>query len=389
MQRTQSVAVQKWQSIESHFNSWFHHPDLAALRIVLSCVRSHYQLATDPVWPIVVGPSGTGKTEICINPLLTLPNTYLQGSISPKAFLSGHNSKEGSLLRRIGQHGIMVFKDFGTVISAREQDRMEVAACLREIYDGAFSRQVGGKNLPVWKGKVTAIAAATPAIDRAWGIMQELGDRFVFVRWPRGNGLEIARAARHQLGHEREIRETSQRLIQDFLADAPMVAPNPLGEAYCERIQYLAEMTAWLRRKIIRDNPDGHRTIIDVPEAEGPGRLMKAMALVATHHALLFSRDTVDEDDFTLARRLAYDSVPAARMRFIQSMLVDADTKFSDIAEVSRIPRGSINWIADELEALGAIDHWQESEHSYRFTEEFADIMKGTGTLPDDLSATS
>ena len=71
----------------------------------------------------------------------------------------------GGLLREIGEFGVIVLKDFTTILSMHRESRAEILAALREIYDGEWTRSVGSEGARTlhWKGKVGLVAASTAA----------------------------------------------------------------------------------------------------------------------------------------------------------------------------------------------------------------------------------
>lgn len=79
----------------------------------------------------------------------TLPGVHLAATLTEPALLSGtpkrqtaSNSK-GGLLRVIGDHGILLFKDFGSILSMHRDARSAVLAALREIYEASGTRPLG------------------------------------------------------------------------------------------------------------------------------------------------------------------------------------------------------------------------------------------------------
>ncbi|MEP7105871.1 MAG: ArsR family transcriptional regulator, partial [Chloroflexota bacterium] len=129
------------------FREWLHLPDAGALYVILATVAVN-EAEGDPVWLLVVAPPGGGKTEI-LNPLAHLPNVYPAGTLTEAALLSGTPKRDkaseakGGLLREIGEFGIILHKDFGSVLSMHRDARASVLAALREIYDGSWTRHVG------------------------------------------------------------------------------------------------------------------------------------------------------------------------------------------------------------------------------------------------------
>ena len=90
----------------------------------------------------------------------------------------------GGLLRKIGDEGLLVIKDFTSILSMDRNMRGAVLAALREIYDGRWERNVGtdGGQTLTWEGRITVIAAVTTAWDAAHGVIASMGDRFVIIR---------------------------------------------------------------------------------------------------------------------------------------------------------------------------------------------------------------
>jgi hypothetical protein len=345
-----------WNQIEDHLNYWYYKPDLDALSIALATYVSHVELQDKAVWLFVIGPSGSGKTEIACSALDCLPCTTTISDISANSFVSGLASKKGGSslllnLTKLGKdpghtQGVLVFKDFTSIISKRPEIKAEIMSQLRQIWDGHFNNIKGTKTTE-WKGKVTIIAAVTPAIERAWAIQRELGERFVQVRWPREDGIETALAsAKHQ---QYDIVPKFQAMVRKLvdmpsLMDIKVAVPDPVEFAY------LAEMAAMLRGTVIRDTI-GARTIIDVPQYEAPTRLMKSMIQIAIAHARLFRREECNERDIRLAKRIAFDSIPLTRLKIIDAMLEESTDK-SDIVKRTGMQHATIDWVCDELSAL-------------------------------------
>ena len=90
----------------------------------------------------------------------------------------------GGLLRRVGDHGVLIIKDVTSILSMDRNVRAGVLAALREIYDGRWERNVGasGGMTLTWTGRITIIGAVTTAWDVAHGVIAAMGDRFVVIR---------------------------------------------------------------------------------------------------------------------------------------------------------------------------------------------------------------
>src|SRR5262249_44783980 len=143
--------------IES-FRRWLHLPEVGHVLLVLGAVVAN-RAEGDPVWPLLVGGPGWGKTEV-LNSLRDQPDVHPVATLTEASLLSGtpHRQRSpearGGKLREIGAFGILTLKDFGSVLSMNRDTRAQVLAALREIHDGSWTRVVGtdgGKTLH-WEG---------------------------------------------------------------------------------------------------------------------------------------------------------------------------------------------------------------------------------------------
>ena len=194
------------------FRRWLHLPDPGVLLVTLATVAAN-RADGDPVWLLVVGPPGSGKTEV-LGTLSTLPDVHAAATLTEASLLSGTSKRDkatdakGGLLRELGDFGIIVCKDFGSILSMNRDARAAVLAALREVYDGSWTRHVGtdGGRTLAWSGKVGLLAGCTPAIDSHHAVIGSMGERFVLYRLPPVDAAQQARRALSHVGHERAMR---------------------------------------------------------------------------------------------------------------------------------------------------------------------------------------
>jgi hypothetical protein len=175
-------------TVEATFRRWLALNDLVPVHAVLAAIAANLSPGK-VVWLGVIAASSSGKTEL-LNSLSRVPFIHAVSSITPAAMLSGTPKREktsaskGGLLREVGDFGILVLKDFGSILSMRPDAKAETLAMLREVYDGAVVRRVGsdgGRALP-WRGRIGLIFACTQAYDEHHSVIAGLGDRFLLVR---------------------------------------------------------------------------------------------------------------------------------------------------------------------------------------------------------------
>lgn len=368
-----AVQVAIWQELTDHLNQHFYNPDLQAVRGVFAAVHAHYAEG-DPVWLFVIGPPRSGKTSVAINCISNLPEVTVESDLTPRSFIVGKKGGEKNSLLKPGHDVILAFKDFTTMISRREDDQKEIMAMLREVYDGQVRRRTAEVNT-LWVGKATVIAACTPAIERAWGIHRDLGERFSQIRWRSSdNPQATAKRARQQIGNEKVIASITRALVDTFfsLANGNLAG---LSDVYGDQIDAAATLVARLRCNVVRDS-HANRQIIDVSTPEEPTTIAKNLATVATHHAALFGHDLVSIEDMHLALRMALDTVPSSRARIVSNLNRNVAISGKDLRDMCAVHKNTILWQTDELQALGLVEvsETMHGERSYKYSMEMDDL---------------
>jgi hypothetical protein len=382
------AAVQAWHNYISFLRSEFHNPDIEAIECIFSCLVAHY-FEGEPIWLFVIAPPGSGKTSIGINSASSWPLAHVEGDINMRAMMCGQKGGEHtSVLDQYGKSFVLLFKDFTSILSKKEDDQKELIGLFREMYDGAYARKTATR-WGSWEGKATIIAAVTPAIERAWAVHRDLGERFMQVRWPNGMGVNIAARARAQRGRERAISQKMRELsLKIAEACCKLKQRATLTEAQGARIDHLASMIAVLRGHIVRDSHAG-REIIEVSACEEPSRLAKSLEALCSFHAILWGRTEATEDDMKIAIRVGFDSIPNNRSRVVRAIPSDAPILVGEIRRLTGMVRSTIDWTCDELEAMGVLVSIGNEDKQVAFTPEFAETWRVSIRPPCDPTPTN
>src|SRR3990167_5437867 len=122
--------------------------DPYAVKFLVANMISH-KLGMDPVWSVLVAPSGGGKSEF-INMLSACRDVYPLSTLTSHTFISGmkKTGQDTSFLLKIKDknkenNGIITFKDMTSLLSENQEDRSAIMGQLREIYDGKYNKAFG------------------------------------------------------------------------------------------------------------------------------------------------------------------------------------------------------------------------------------------------------
>lgn len=306
------------------FRKWLYLQDDGHIKVALAAYAAN-MMDGDPVWLMIIGAPSSGKTEV-VTALDGKPHTRLTSAITGEAsLLSGTPTRDktkgatGGILREIGDRGVLLLKDFTSVLALKFETRALLLAALREIYDGSWHRDMGvdgGKRLS-WSGKLGLIAACTEAIDSHHAVIATMGERFIFYRLPKAqeqDAREQARAARRHLRQEPEMRREFSAAIAGLFAGVDFKAPPAaLSAEEEERLIDLAVLGARCRSAVERDGRT--REILQIPSPEAPARLIGALERLLNGLGVI---GVPRHEAWCLLARVTVDSMPALRWAAFQ-----------------------------------------------------------------------
>lgn len=341
------------------FRRWLHLPDLDPLLVVAAAAVANLSPERSPLWLLVIGPPSSGKTEV-INGLTRLPQCVYAATVTESALLSGTSKAEraadatGGLLRRIPSPGILMMKDFGSILSQNRDARAAAMAALREVYDGSWTRAVGsdGGRLLEWRGKVGLIAGGTTSYDRHHGVIAALGDRFLLVRLADLEADAAGLSALTHAGREGTMRDELDAALAGLVMSADPRLVRDLTDVERRELVRLARYTGTARTGIERDGYTGE--LLVMPSPEGPGRLVVALRQVL---AGLWAIGCDDATAWRIVRRVARDTVPALRTTVLCELMRSPDPRrTSDIGAACELVTKTAHRQLDDLALIGLAD---------------------------------
>jgi hypothetical protein len=337
------------------FESWLVLSSSTPVYAMLGTVAANL-LEGDPVWLGLIAPGSSAKTEL-LNSVSRLSHMHPVGTMTLPALLSGTPTPQraknarGGLLCEIGPFGIIVLKDFGSVLSMRPDAKAEVIGALREVYDGEYTRRIGtegGRRL-YWKGKAGLIFGSTAVIDSHHSVIGAMGERFLLSRLKPEEG-QFKHALKHtgkQTAHMRqELAESVTKLFAQKRRE-----PQPISDDEAEQLDKVISLVVRLRGPLERDRHS--REIENIYGAEGTGRLG------LTLERLLAGLDSLGVDRtvaFKVVKSVAMDSVPPIRRAAYEYLRKHGAQKTPDIATALGLPTNTVRRALEDLAAYQLVE---------------------------------
>jgi hypothetical protein len=314
------------------FRKWLGNEyDMDAIDAVAATAAAE-RLDGDPLWLLIVSGPGAAKTETV--QALSGCDAHITSTIqSEGALLSATSAKArtkkatGGLLRKIGEHGILVIKDVTSILSADRQVRGGVLAAIREIYDGRWERNVGtdGGQTLTWTGRIAVIGAVTTAWDTAHAVISAMGDRFVLLRIDSNEGRKPSgqRAIRNT-GDETQMREQLAAAVAGVVQHAAITVDD-LTPAEEDQILNASDIVTLARTAVERDYAG---EIINSHAPEMPTRFAKQLTqMLRGGVAIGMPR----ERSLQLVIRCARDSIPPLRLEILLDLAEYPDSRPGDV----------------------------------------------------------
>ena len=338
------------------FEHWLLLKDPTPVLAVLGAIAANY-LPGDPVWLAVIAPPSSAKTEI-LAATTGLPHVVRAATVTPAGLLSGTPKKQqtkgakGGLLQQIGNFGILVLKDFGSILSMHPETKAETLAALREVYDGSWTRHLGsdgGRTLH-WEGKVGLITAATGVINSHYSVIGAMGDRFLFSRLaPAPGRAQFNRSLEHVGEATKKMRAELAAAVTRLFAGRKQ-EPRPISKDEADRIGNVISLVVRLRGAVERDRRT--RELDAIYGAEGTARIGLAL------ERLLAGLDTLGvgrERAMEVVLAAALDSCPPLRRAAYQTVDQRKTADTSAVATALGLPTVTARRVLEDLVAYGLV----------------------------------
>jgi hypothetical protein len=377
------------------FRRWLYMPDPELLYVLWGAIAAN-RLPGDPVWLVLVDVSGGGKTE-AIRACGDLPECAHIGALTEAGLLSGSSAAEraedatGGVLRIIGARGVIVAKDFTSVLAMEKDSRGRVLAALREIYDGRWLRQLGtdGGRALSWEGKAGFVAGVTHEIDRHYAVMARMGERLLLYRPSERADSDVDKAVKRALGNQAAVgrmRDELRRAALGVFAGLPKDPPETKINA--AQVTWLIELSKFVAHGRAGVITEFNGELADVVPPELPTRL--AMQL----QGLLAGMDYVGvprQAGIRAMTNAGLGCIPAARRKVLDCLAAEEGTT-TEVGVRSDLPTNSARRTLQALTAHGLVlrkpqgpgraDRWELSGAAARTLQRAAAV---TSTSVDHM----
>jgi len=336
--------------------------DRDVVEFALAVYKSHELPDADPIWGMVVGPSGGGKSEL-LRTLLGLPSSFPLSKPTPASLASGYRGKSGKdsdpSLLPLMDGKIVIMSDFAPILSARPEVRNEILGMLREAFDGSIAVGKGNVGLKIYKSRFSMLVGSTSKIDAIEADANELGERFVKIRLRGKDGKNKARRAADNVPHAKNMREELHQAVKSFLESLPKFVGVENPDFAKDVIASIADFTARARTHVARNWRT--REIENLPVPEEGGRLSVQLNKLAMALALVRGRTIVEEEDINTIQRVADDCLPPMRLKVIRE-LRSGPLSQAELGKKTAIPETSVRRQLEDLEMLNVVKRSAENE---------------------------
>jgi hypothetical protein len=364
------------------YKKWLHIEDEDYIKVLHASLISH-RFDDKPLWLLLVAPPSGTKTVV-LQPLSVLKDIYninFISEITAKTFVSGDKKYKGLLDEM--QNGVLLFKDFTTVLQLDANTRSEILQQLREIWDGNYVKVWGTGKRVEWNGKITFLAGTTEFYEAFRQIDQTLGERYLLYKPFIENRNQMTKKAFSQIGKERtmssEIQEAILRYHQKIEIPKNLDTIN-IPDNIMNKLCYLTDYITRARSSVKRN----YRAEIEyVPQPEAPTRLAKQLICLGKALTIINKNPEITEEEYRIMAKTGVMTIAGDRYKIIKYLYDNKDgspVSTSLLSELTKMPRTSLMRVMENLVSFDIADQSEYKEGQMYFwtlTENIIKLIEG------------
>lgn len=337
------------RNLKAFLRDHFVIDDWQAVESLLSVAAAHY-VPGEMLWVYLVGASRSMKTEM-LRALASHPDTTKTETMTPASLRGGFKRGPKLLPRLDGK--LAVTKEFAGIMTSRKDLRTELAGLLRNVADGELVADYGSDEGHLeQKVHFDWIIATTKIVERQRVFEEQLGTRFMILRW--GPPIGRCDAAQQAGANSPVLPELRQQLAQLVIrvldrahANARATPPAFLDTWW---LAHASDALAILRTPVER-NPYS-RGIEDIPEPELPTSIQQNFVRIVGGMTALGL-----EDYKPLVSRLVWDGIPTVRAHVLRCLLKAREQPAmayqQEIAQELGISQAAVSMTLEDFAVLG------------------------------------
>jgi len=337
------------------FKKWLFMTDTSVLDMILATYLSNQKVGT-PVWLIIVAQSGDTKSEL-IRTLIGLPNIIFIDNMTVNSFVSGHEKGEDLFSQIVEKSVVIIIPDVAVLSSKTPNQKNEIWAQFRNLYDGFLSKRTGMKSKHSEDFHVTLIGGATPDFRSQYIINNHLGSReLLFSPIERSGYLnnKLNKAMEND-NYEEQMRKELREILHTFLKNIKLKTININENENKELNDFLNEQVNRLRNLRATASIDYYSgTIKGEINIETPTRAKKQLKRII--EALLSLDENYDiEKAKNIVKRIVESSGNQLRMSIMNEFEKHPNIPYS-ISKLSEILRANKKSITIQLNFLWQLE---------------------------------
>ena len=373
-----------FDELDKVLRKWLVIKDWGLNKVIPAFIIAN-QLPGNAVWALIVGGSGSGKTQF-ISGLNYIPFMFTLSSLTPQTLISGQKGVKGLLWDLNGK--VLAMKDLTTILEMNSDARSEILSQFREMYDGYFEKSYGTGETKIWHGKVGFIAGVTSIIDIREQAYSSLGERFIKYRIIEPDRATIARKAlqntTHMVEMDEEIRSTFAMFIKGVMNCINNDEKLELDEMQQEQLIRLADFATLARSPVTRDF-GMTKEVIYKPSSEMPTRFTQQLSQIAIALRLINKANdkgnVLLDIDTKILFKIALDSIPQMRRQMLQKLAENTSVTTEEAAEATSYPTATARRYLEDLFVLGICDRrrsgptGESGSHEWILKDKYRNIM--------------
>jgi hypothetical protein len=340
-----------FSDLEAIYRKWLHlEHDPHLLRLLYASFLAN-KFDGPPVWTILVGPAGAGKTELLLS-LTGSPEIIAVSNLTPYSLATGFGDGSESLLHRLDGN-VLVVEDMSAITEMPKEGRSMLFSFLRAAYNGEFTR-VTGRNTVEWRGKFGMLAGATLALEHGKASETSLGERFLNIR------LRVSAKQEREMMAAARTMTDKRSIMKAELAAASgaylgqVRVDNSSRKLHADLVELIENAAIALSRARSGVLRDGYSKDLMFPvESSEIGTRLQGQFILLALAARALGTDWKFIGE--MIYRIMLDSIPYVRLKVIQAVH-QGYTKMKDITEYAAMSGTVTQRIVEELRMLGILE---------------------------------